>query len=192
MKRREGIVIVLLIAAALCIPAWILYGGMSDAAEREWLERPYEGSLADFHREHIALLDEAVQIFTAHPEILDPYYEWSGAAVAHVSLLGDRDGYVPGHLLTEAERAAVQRVCGLPGCHELVFRPGLYVRGRGWLDCPVLIFSVRTTQDGWGGTLIRLPEDVRPETAAQVLAALGELYDGIGESAYPNWYTADR
>lgn len=190
MKRREVIVIALLIVAALCIPAWILYGGMSDAAEREWLERPYEGTLADFHREHIGLLDEAVQVFTAHPEIFDSYFEWSGADAAHVSLLGDRAGYAPGHLLPEAEREAVQRVYGLKGCHELVYRPGLYMRGQGWLDCPVLIFSVRTTREGWDGRLIWLPEDAQPEAAAQALALLGELYESIEKTAYPNWYAA--
>lgn len=47
--KREAAVIALLVVLALSVPVLILYNGLADRAEREWLERPYEGTLAEFH-----------------------------------------------------------------------------------------------------------------------------------------------
>ena len=78
MKRREALVIGLLIVLALCVPALILHGGMKAARDRAWRERPYEGTLADFQQEHIGLLNEAAEIFSARdlgqPEISSREY----------------------------------------------------------------------------------------------------------------------
>lgn len=186
--KREIIVIVLLVAAALCVPALVLYNGMTDAAEREWFERPYEGTLAAFQQEHIDLLDEVVRIFTAHPEFLEQYSAWNGAGIARVDSRSIRSGY-PGHaMLTEAEWDVVQRLFGEQGLLEVIWRPGVYSRQYGWLEIPMLDFSVRTTADGWDGRLIWLPAEAQPEEAGLVLEMLGELYEGIEKTAYPNWY----
>jgi len=191
VKAREVIVIALLIVTALSLPAFLLWNGMSDAAEREWFERPYEGTLAAFHQEHIEALEEIVRIFTAHPEFPEQYAAWSGAGIARVVPRSIRSGY-PGHaMLTEAEWDSVQRLFGEQGLLEVVWRPGVYSRQYGWLEIPMLDFSVRTTAEGWDGRLLWLPADAQPEEAAQVLEMLGELYEGIEKTAYPNWYAAE-
>ena len=191
MKRREVLVIALLVVLALSIPAVILYSGMSDAQEQAWLERPYEGTLAEFHEEHIELLNEVAAIFRAHPEYGEQCMSWRGAGIAFFYLLGDRDVYSGHGVLTPAEGAAMQKLCGAVGLHEMTWQPGLYSLESGWLDVPVLVFSVRTSAEGWNNVLIWLPEEACPEEAAQVLELLGEYYDGITKTAYPNWYAAE-
>lgn len=192
MKKREAIVIVGLIVAALALPAFLLWNGMSDAAEREWFTRPYEGALEAFQAEHIDALNEVVRIFAAHPEFPEQYASWSGAGVARVAPWSILHGYPDHTMLSEAEWTAVQRFFGAQGLLEVIWRPGVYSRQSGWLEIPVLDFSVRTTAEGWEGRLLWLPADAQPEEAAQVLAMLGELYEEIGATMYPGWYAANE
>lgn len=190
MKKREVIVIALLIVAALSLPAFLLWNGMSDVAEREWFTRPYEGTLAAFQTEHIDALNEVVRIFAAHPEFPEQYASWSGAGVARVEPWRILRGYPEHGMLSETEWAAVQRLFGMQGLLEVVWRPGVYSRPQGWLEIPVLDFSVRTTAEGWAGRLLWLPADAQPEETAQVLAMLEEIYEEIVATAYPGWYAA--
>ena len=189
MKKREAIVIVGLIVAALALPSFLLWNGMSDAAEREWFTRPYEGTLAAFQAEHIDELNEVVRIFVAHPEFPEQYASWSGAGVARVTPWSILHGYPDHAMLSEAEWAAVQRLFGTQGLLEVIWRPGVYSRPQGWLDVPVLIFSVRTTRDGWDGRLIYLPAELPQETAVLVLAMLEED-GGLRNTGCPGWYAA--
>nr|MBR4281219.1 hypothetical protein [Clostridia bacterium] len=190
--KKEILAITLLILAALCIPALILWNGMSDAQERAWLERPYEGTLAAFQQEHIGLLNEAAAVFWAHPEYGEQCMSWRGAGIAFFDLLGDRGLYSDKRSLTETEGATIQKLYGVVGLYEMTWRPGLYSLESGWLDVPVMVFYVRTAADGWGNLLIWLPEEACPEEAAQVLELLGEYYDDITKTAYPNWYAAEE
>ncbi|MBR3765097.1 MAG: hypothetical protein IKK57_11195 [Clostridia bacterium] len=188
--KREILVIALLVVLALCIPAGILWNGLSDAQERVWLECPYEGTLVEFQQEHIALLNEAAAVFWTHPEYGEQCMSWRGVGIAVFDLLGDRDWYSGHGVLTVTEGAALQKLYGVAGLYKVTWRPGLYSIKSGWLDIPVLVICVRTTAEGWDNLLIWLPEETDPEAAAQVLELLGECYDDITKTAYPNWYAA--
>lgn len=177
MKKHEIIVITLLVAAVLSIPAGILWNGLSDAAERDWRNRPYEGTLAEFQQEHMALLMESAEILWRHEDdyasLLD---EWDEEWQLYRSEFGGecRDPY------TEAEWSVLQRVFGEQMCSGAVI---------SWWHTPHLEFRVDTAQDGHV-RLIHIPED--GADAAALLAELQWLGWDVKKTAYPDWYAAKR
>lgn len=185
MKRREALVIGLLIVLALCVPALILHGGMKDARDRAWRERPYEGTLADFQQEHIGLLNEAAEIFSAHPAFFEQYFEWSGDATATIWRDEARLGQLRHGMLSEAEWDVVTQLFAEQRCTSVYYEAGLYSPSLGWVEIPMFTFRVRTMEDA--GSLLWLPEETRPEAAEQALRILRQDRR-IEKTAYPNWY----
>lgn len=191
MKRREALGIALLVVAALCVPALILRKGLSDAAERQWRERPYEGSLLDFQREHIALLNEAAEVFVEKPELFRQYFDWNGDTTVTILRSEVWHGTLRHDMLTDAEWETVQQLFGEQRCVSVYYRAGLYSLPGGWLDIPVFSFGVNTTGDLSGKQLLWLPEETQPETAALALETLRED-QCMEKNAYPNWYAVYR
>ena len=177
--KREIAVIALLVVLALSIPALILYGGLSDRAEREWLERPWEGMLAEFQQEHIGLLNEAVQILWRHQEYfmgqMDVWdEEWS---IYRESFRGEWRGP-----FDEAEWAVLQQVFGEQMCSAAII---------SWWHVPHIELIIPTTEDG-RGRLFHIPAGCDAEDFDALLASL--RYIGVGDvkkTAYPEWYAAE-
>ena len=185
--KREAAVIALLVVLALSVPVLILYNGLADRAEREWLERPYEGTLAEFQQEYIGLLNEAAEILLRHAD-------WYGAILAeweYEFLLDDDEWCLDRNCFstecrepyTEAEWAVLQQAFGEQMCTSVRI---------SWWHVLHLDFSVRTTQEGYVN-LVYVPD----ESADSVdFAALLESKAYIGweaeKNAYPNWYAFRR
>lgn len=178
MNRREVIVIILLVAAALCVPAAILSGGLRDAAERDWRNRPYEGSAEAFRQEHMALLDEAAEILwrrRAHYEGL--LGEWDSEWQLSRSEFGG-ECRAP---FTPAEWAVLQRAFGEQMCVMVSL---------SWWHEPHLEFIVDTTADG-RVRLLFSPAETRD--AAAFARLIGDM-QGIGAAmqatADPDWFSS--
>lgn len=178
MKRCEALMIALLIMAALCVPAAILCNGLSDAVEREWRERPYEGTLEAFQQEHMALLNEAAAILWRHQEyyrsLLD---EWDEELHFYrESYTGEcREPY------TQAEWAVLQRAFGEEMCSMAIISR--------W-HTPHIQFVIPTASDG-RGRLIHIPAECGEAGLAELLAAWQRIgWDNVKKTAYPNWYAA--
>lgn len=179
MKKYEIIVIALLVAAALCVPAGLLYSGLSDAAEREWRERPYDGTLAEFRQEHMALLEAAAVILWRHED----YYrgltdEWDDEWQLYRSEFSGecREPFTP------EEWEVLQRVFGEQACSMAVISR--------W-HTPYLTFYADTTQDG-RVRLMQIPQGEDEAAVSALMEELKRLGWGIEKTAYPDWYAAKR
>jgi len=183
--KKEIAVIALLVALALCIPAWLLWDGMADARARAWRERPYDGTLQEFQAEHIGLLNEAVAVFAAHPEFFEQYFDWSGDATATIYRYDIWHGQVRHAMLSDAEWETVQQLFAEQRCTGVYYQAGVYSPAYGWMDIPSFTFYVNTA--GAWGKLLWLPEQQKPDAAAQALQVWGKDHR-IEKTAYPNWY----
>lgn len=178
--KREILVIALLVVLALCIPAGILWNGLSDAAERAWRERPYEGTLAEFQEEHIALLNEAAEIILRHTDWYEAILaEWADEFwMDRSSFAGEsREPY------TEAEWAVLQRAFDEQMCTKVTI---------SWWHVLHLDFSVRTTQEGYTSLRYVPEESADTEGFAALLESMAYIGWETEKTAYPNWYAAVR
>lgn len=178
MKRHEAMVIALLVAVALCVPVALLAIGVTEAAERDWRDRPYEGTIDQFWQAHAGLLEEAAAILWRH----EAYYagllgEWDEEwQIGREDFRGECRAP-----FEEAEWAVLQRVFGEQMCSAAII---------SWWHVPHVEFCIPTAEDG-SGRLLQIPAGCDAGELEALLAALRYIgMEDVKKTAHPEWYAA--
>ena len=159
MRKRDVLVIALLVLAVLAVPAGLIAYMAGNHASRQEEQRPYEGTTRELYEEHAELLTRAAEILWAHPEFFAQYrLEWEYDAPFPVYDI--RRGIPVEHPFTEEEWEILTAVVQPQRVGSIWYY---------WRDAPCLTFSAHTTADDRAGLLYIRREDCDAQEVAQTL-----------------------